>query len=119
MIIDDEPIVLEGMRMFPWKNENCTLVGEARDGADGLALAKKLMPDIVFTDIKMPGMNGLEFADAFREIHSNALIIVFTGYSEFSYAQNEVEGAEITRSLRSSNYERIRALCALRAGLYL
>ena len=87
MIIDDEPIVLEGMRMFPWKNENCTLVGEARDGADGLALAKKLMPDIVFTDIKMPGMNGLEFADAFREIHSNALIIVFTGYSEFSYAQ--------------------------------
>ncbi|MBC6719856.1 response regulator [Treponema sp. Marseille-Q4130] len=75
------------MRMFPWENENCTLVGEAPDGADGLALAKKLMPDIVFTDIRMPGMNGLEFADAFREIHSNALIIVFTGYSEFSYAQ--------------------------------
>ena len=87
MIIDDEPIVLEGMRLFPWEDENCTLVGEARDGADGLALAKKVMPDIVFTDIKMPGMNGLEFADVFREIHRNALIIVFSGYSEFSYAQ--------------------------------
>ena len=87
MIIDDEPIVLEGMRMFPWAEERCTLVGEAHDGAEGLALAKKLMPDIVFTDIKMPGMNGLEFADAFHAINRKALIVVFTGYSEFSYAQ--------------------------------
>ena len=87
MIIDDEPIVLEGMRMFSWKDENCILVGEARDGSEGLALAKKLMPDIVFTDIKMPGMNGLEFADAFHEIRRETLIVVFTGYSEFSYAQ--------------------------------
>ncbi|WP_428769127.1 response regulator [Treponema sp. HNW] len=87
LLVDDEPIVLEGMRIFPWDKENCVPVGEALDGITGLEMVQSLSPDIIFTDIRMPGLDGLEFADKVHRLKPETIILILTGHSEFSYAQ--------------------------------
>ena len=60
VLIDDEALVLKGMSMVLEKDENIQLVGTASTGPEGFDLIYKEKPDIVFTDIRMPGMTGLE-----------------------------------------------------------
>lgn len=87
MVVDDEPLVLEGMRLFPWDTLGCEIVGEAYDGKEALALVQELNPDIVLTDIQMPEMTGLEFAREVFALKKDVAILIFTGYPRFSYAQ--------------------------------
>ncbi len=67
LLVDDHPVVRRGIRfcLAPLKDQ-IEVVGEASDGVEGLCLAKELQPDVVLTDIDMPNMNGLAFADALR-----------------------------------------------------
>lgn len=59
LIADDHPIVRAGIRSYLAQDERIEIVGEATDGREALALARELLPDIVFMDIYMPRMNGL------------------------------------------------------------
>ena len=62
MIVDDEYIILDGMASFPWNEYECELVATAQNGREGLEKALECSPDLIFTDIKMPEMDGLKFA---------------------------------------------------------
>lgn len=91
LLVDDEPIVCEGLHTFPWEDYDCRIAADAHDGIEGLEMLKQLRPDIVITDIKMPGMNGIEFARRGREMLPHTEFIMLTGYADFSYARDSLK----------------------------
>jgi len=70
-----------------WQQMNCVVVGEAASGAEGLALALELKPDLIITDIRMPKMDGLAMLTELRKRGDGARVIVLTAYDEFTFAQ--------------------------------
>ena len=91
VIIDDEPIIVEGLtRVMPWEAHNCKIVGTASNGHQGLELIHKVHPDMVFTDIAMPGMDGLQMIAAIRSEMPQLQISILTGYRDFDFAQKAI-----------------------------
>jgi len=91
VIIEDSVLLRQGMILtFDWRAMNCFVAGEADNGEDGLALIKQMQPDIVITDIRMPGMDGLEMIETLRACGSEAVCIVVSAYNEFDYAQRAI-----------------------------
>jgi two-component system, response regulator YesN len=89
LLVDDEPYVLEGLKvMIDWSAHGFKVCGEASNGEDALELVKMCNPDLVITDIKMPGMDGLEFIRlSCQKLHSTAKFVILSGYDEFSFAR--------------------------------
>ncbi|HKN50213.1 MAG TPA: response regulator transcription factor, partial [Actinomycetota bacterium] len=71
LIADDQALVRAGFRALLEAEEGIEVVGEAADGAEAVSLARRLVPDLVLMDIRMPGMNGLE---ANRQIAADAAL---------------------------------------------
>lgn len=92
IVIDDEALVRNGIVMeTDWKAIDCMIVGEAADGEEGIKLIKRLVPDIVICDIRMPKMDGIEMLTKLREDGNDTHVIFLTAYSDFSYAQQAVK----------------------------
>ncbi len=92
LLVDDETVILEGLRkIVPWSELGCVVVGEAEDGETGLALVKKTKPHIVITDIRMPKISGLELISAIKSANIDCQIIILTGFRDFQYAQEAVK----------------------------
>jgi two-component system response regulator YesN len=88
LLIDDEPIIRKGLKnIINWEQFGCEVCGEARDGYQGLKMIESLQPDIVFTDIKMPEMTGLEMLAELAPDKSSAKYIVLTGFRDFEYVK--------------------------------
>lgn len=69
VIIDDEPWTRDViLRLGRWSELGLEVVGEASDGKTGLALVQRLCPDVVITDVKMPGIDGIELVERLRRI---------------------------------------------------
>lgn len=90
MVLDDEDIILDGLKAFPWDEYGYTLVACAQNGRDGLEKVKLMHPNLVLTDIKMPEMDGLSFAAKVKEIDERIRIVFLTGYDNFEYAQEAI-----------------------------
>ena len=91
VIVDDEPIIVEGLsRVLRWDDYDCQLAGTASNGREGLELIRRIQPDIIFTDIAMPGMDGLQMIAALRVEQPEAQITILTGYRDFDYAQTAI-----------------------------
>ncbi|WP_208559468.1 response regulator transcription factor [Marinilactibacillus kalidii] len=91
VLVDDEPIVREGMAyIIDWKKEGFQIVESVDNGIEGLEAIEKKQPDLVITDIRMPGLNGLEMVEAAKKRQLDAKFIVLSGYSDFEYAQKSV-----------------------------
>ncbi|RKJ43610.1 response regulator [bacterium 1XD8-76] len=88
MIVDDEKLAREDMQTFiDWESLGFHIVATAVNGRQALKMYEKHHPKIVFTDIKMPVMDGIEFSKALRKIDEQVIIILLTAYEEFSYAK--------------------------------
>ena len=91
MIVDDEDTIVRGLvKILPWEKYNCRVVATASDGVEALEYIRKQKPDILFTDIKMPGMDGLTLIAALRSEFSNMEITILSGFSDFEYAQQAI-----------------------------
>jgi two-component system response regulator YesN len=87
-IIDDEPLVCRRLaEKVDWKEWNCTVCGTGSNGFEGMELIDRTSPDIVVTDVKMPGMDGLELADYIYQHYPNIITIILSGYNDFDYAR--------------------------------
>ncbi|WP_185970930.1 helix-turn-helix domain-containing protein [Alkalicoccobacillus porphyridii] len=89
VIIDDDVQVLAGLKtIIPWKDLQLTLVGEARDGQEGVDLIREVKPHLVITDIYMPVMDGLEMIQHLSaKSEYNGKCVILSGYSDFEYAR--------------------------------
>lgn len=91
LIIDDEPVVREGIRiLLPWEKLGLSICGEGCDGKDGLQKIIAASPDIVLMDIKMPGMSGIEVIKKAKEQGFDGKFIILTGHSDFEFAKSAI-----------------------------
>ena len=82
LLVDDHQVVRRGLRTFLEIQDDIEVVGEASDGAEGVARAQELHPDVVLMDIKMPGTDGIEALRRLRELDSPARVLIVTSFTE-------------------------------------
>jgi DNA-binding NarL/FixJ family response regulator len=82
LLVDDHQVVRRGLRTFLEVQDDIEVVGEAADGAGGVALAEELRPDVVLMDVKMPGTDGIEALRLLKEAGNPARVLVVTSFTE-------------------------------------
>jgi DNA-binding LytR/AlgR family response regulator len=105
LVADDEPTARQFLTLLLQRQEGVTVVGEAGDGEEALEKAEELKPDVVFLDIRMPEMDGLEAARALQETERPPWIVFATGYDE--YAVEAFDAAAIDYVMKPYDEERL------------
>lgn len=101
VIVDDEILVIKSLKgSINWEEQGFIVVGHALNGMDCLELIEENTPDIIFTDIRMPGMSGLELIKKVHKIHPEIQFVVVSGYAEFAYAQKAIINGAIGYCLK-------------------
>jgi len=92
LIVEDERMTREGLlESLDWSKVGMTKVFSAENGETGLYMAKRILPDIVLTDIRMPRMDGITMASRIREILPECRIIFLSAYSEIDYYKAAID----------------------------
>ncbi|MCU6712939.1 response regulator [Paenibacillus sp. J5C_2022] len=91
-IVDDEMVVRIGIQsLIPWRDHGFEIVGDAEDGEQAVSLIEREKPDIVLTDIVMPGMDGLQLIEYVKNHHPLIHICVLSSYSEYDYVRRALK----------------------------
>lgn len=92
ILIDDEDLVIEDMReLIDWEANGFHVSGYAYNGMQTMKLVRSVCPDIVFMDVSLPDTDGIRLSRQIRELFPDVVIIILSGYMDFSYAQGAVE----------------------------
>lgn len=78
LVVDDHPVVRQGLRAVLAERPNVQVVGEAGDGAEAMQKVKSLRPDIVLLDLSMPGMDGLSVTETLRQKYAQTKVLVLS-----------------------------------------
>jgi len=117
LLVDDHPIVLDGIKSHLCAQPEFEVVGDAPNGQEALRKAKLLLPDVVLMDISMPHMNGLEAMTSLRKQVPNAKILVLTMHDSREYiAQVVRSGARGYLLKDSAPAELVGAIKAVHGG---
>jgi len=84
LVVDDEPLVRERLRTLLEAHPDVEVVGERGDGPSALEAFRELAPQVVFLDIQMPGLSGLEVAEAWRREGPLPVIVFVTAFDQFA-----------------------------------
>lgn len=87
LIVDDERMMKEYTKFIIQEARLPITVLEASNGEEAIALAEKMEPDVIFMDIKMPQVNGLEATEAIKQKQPSSIVIFLSAYDRFEYAQ--------------------------------
>ena len=91
MLVEDEWLIREALlRTVPWEQYGFEIVGEAGNGSEALDLFIRLRPDVVITDIRMPGIDGLELIAHIREISQTVQICILSSHTDFELAKQGI-----------------------------
>jgi len=113
LIVDDHPVVRQGLRAFLELQADLEVVGEAADGVEALEKVGKLLPDVVLMDLVMPRMDGITAIRQIRALSPSTRILVLTSFSEddkvfpavkagaHGYLMKDIRPVELAESIRS------------------
>ncbi|MFV0362532.1 MAG: response regulator [Suipraeoptans sp.] len=88
LIIDDDALVRMFLRqILPWEDCGYQIVGDARDGEEGLRMFEEMKPDMIIADVSMPVMNGIEFLKSIKEEDYAGGIIMLSSHEDFEYVK--------------------------------
>lgn len=115
VLVDDEERIVNGLKqVVDWEKYNCEVVATAYDAKSGTLAVREHNPDILFTDIRMPGIDGLTMLAGLKSEFSNMQVTVLTGHRDFDYAKRAINMG-VTRYLikPSKMHELDEALLAM------
>jgi DNA-binding NarL/FixJ family response regulator len=107
MIVDDQAMVREGLRMILSLHEEIDIVGEAANGEELLALLGNMLPDVILMDIRMPVMNGMDTLKIVKETYPSVKVIILTTFNEDEYIFNGLKHGADGYILKDSNSKEI------------
>lgn len=91
VLVDDHELVRTGFRLILAQQPGMEIVGEARDGASGLALIRRLMPDLALVDVQMPELSGIELTDRVRKAKLATRVIILSMLNEAPFPRRLIE----------------------------
>lgn len=117
LIVDDHPVVREGLRAVLELRADCRVVGEAADGRAGVDAYARLRPDVVIIDLRLPVMSGIDAIAAIRAMHVDARIIALTSFGGDIGLQRALDAGASGLLLKgASGEEVVKAVRAVGAG---
>lgn len=116
LVVDDHPLLREGIAALISNHSDIQLAAEAKDGVEAIECYRRLRPDVVLMDLQMPRMNGIESIQAIRSEYPEARIAVLTTYSGDARTliaiKSGAQGYILKNGLRKELVEAIRHLAA-------
>jgi DNA-binding NarL/FixJ family response regulator len=103
LLAEDHTIVREGFRKMLELEDDIEVVGEAQDGRQAIALAKKLRPGVVLMDIAMPRLNGLEATRQILKEIPAARVLMLSAHSDDAYVANATEAGAVGFLLKQTS----------------
>jgi len=82
LVVDDHPVVRQGIRTFLDVQDDLTVVGEAADGDACVAIAQQCRPDVILLDLRMPGTDGVAALRELRRVGNPARVLIITSFTE-------------------------------------
>lgn len=117
LIADDHTVLRSGLRMLLDAQDELTVIGEASSGAQVLALAESLQPDLIVLDLSMPGLGGLEALPLIRKTVPRARVLILTMHDDESYLRQALrDGASGYVLKRAADTELLSAIHAVMRG---
>lgn len=117
LLVDDHAVVRQGLRMFLSLDDELEIVGEASNGEEGLALARRLAPDVILMDLLMPGMDGIAATAVLRRELPQTEVIALTSVLEDRLVVDAIRAGAIGYLLKDTNADDLcRAIKAAAAG---
>ena len=88
---DENKILLLLQKLIDWESLGYVIAGTANDGLRALELVREKQPDLLITDVRMPGRSGIELIQRAKDLQPNLHFIIISGYRKFEYAQNALK----------------------------
>jgi len=108
LIVDDEPKIRKGIiSCYPWEQMGYHIIGEANDGYEALDLIHTQHVDVVLTDVKMDNYSGLDLCSALYAEKNSVIVVILSGYDEFTYAQKAMQYGVKRYLLKPTNYNEV------------
>ena len=95
VLADDHSVVRKGIKMLISSDESIEIMGEAASGVEALEMVKSLNPDIIITDISMPGMTGIELAEKLKSEQSSTKVLVLSTHNDEEYILRSFEAGAL------------------------
>jgi NarL family two-component system response regulator LiaR len=115
MIVDDHPVVRNGIRFSLLAFADIEVVGEAGSGQEAIDLCSRVQPDVVLMDLVMPGMNGVETTRALREACPEIHILALTSFQEGNLVQEALQAGAIGYLLKDVSIDELARAVRLAA----
>lgn len=111
VIIEDEDLLREGLKScFDWEKKGFEIVGDADNGRKALELIREKRPDVVFTDIKMPFMDGITMTERLKDEFPEMKVVIISGYDEFEFARRALKAGVSEYILKPLNLKQLEEL---------
>ena len=102
LLVDDHPVVVEGLRKLLTQTGEIVISAEANDAAMAIKLARQIQPDVILLDLRMTGATGIQAVRRMREQDVRSAVIILTSYGDQAYVRQAIEAGADGYLLKST-----------------